>query len=70
MNADEGGSNCYTHSREFTHDGRTFRVRINDDRMTYTVVVSRDDHVIARKGDLGPETANCSPATLADRVLG
>ncbi|MCH7659540.1 MAG: hypothetical protein IH933_02810 [Euryarchaeota archaeon] len=70
MTVGENVSDCYTHSREFTHGGNRFRVRINSDRMTYTVVVSREGRVISRRTDLGPEAASCSPAALASRILG
>jgi hypothetical protein len=70
MTADESVSDCYMHSREFTHGRNRFHVRINDDRMTYTVIVSREDRVITRRTNLGPEVANCSPAALANHVFG
>lgn len=69
MNVHENGSDCYIHSREFTYEGNRFEVRINDDLMTYTVVVSREGSVISRRTDLGPEVATCSPTTLARRVF-
>jgi hypothetical protein len=70
MTTDGSVSDCYTHSREFTHGGSRFHVRINDDRMTYTVIVSREDRVITRRTDLGPAVANCTPAALASHVFG
>lgn len=70
MNANEIVSNCYTHSREFTHAGHMFRIRINDDRMTYTATVLRDGEVVARRTDLGPETAGFPHAAIAADLLG
>ena len=69
MSADENVTDCYTHSREFTHAGHAFRVRINDDLMSYTATVSRDDEAVRVVRDLGPEAAEWSHSTLADLVL-
>lgn len=70
MNANEDVSDCYTHSREFAHGGYGFRVRINDDLMSYTARVSCDGEVVAVVTDLGPEAAQWSHAVLAEEVLG
>lgn len=70
MSVNEDVSDCYTHSREFTHEGDAFRVRINDDLMSYTATVSRDGEVVAVAPDLGPEAARWSHAVLAEAVLG
>lgn len=70
MSARENASNCYTHSREFVHDGYDFQVRINDDLMSYTVTVSYDGETVATVPDLGPEAAQGSHAVLAETVLG
>jgi hypothetical protein len=70
MSVNEDASNCYTHSREFTHDGDAFRVRINDDLMSYTGTVSRNGEVLAVVTDLGPEAARWSHAVLAEAILG
>ncbi|MFC6905694.1 hypothetical protein [Halalkalicoccus tibetensis] len=69
MSAEENIADCYTHSREFTHEGHAFRVRINDDLMSYTATVSRDGEVVTAVTDLGPEAAEWSHSTLADLVL-
>lgn len=70
MNADTDGSGCYTHSREFTHGGYTFRVRINDDLMSYTAAISCDDEIVSVVTDLGPEAAQWYHAVLAEKLLG
>lgn len=70
MSAEESVTDCYTHSREFTHEDHTFQVRINNDLMSYTATVSRDDEVVTVVTDLGPEAAEWSHSTLADLVLG
>lgn len=62
-------ANCYTYSREFSHGGYAFRVRINDDLMSYTATVSRDGEVVSVVEDLGPEAASWSHAFLARAVL-
>lgn len=70
MNADEGGPDCYTHSREFTYEGYTFRLQINDDLMSYTATVSHAGEVVSLVTDLGPETAGFSHDALATEILG
>lgn len=69
MSVKENASDCYTHSREFTHDGYDFRVRINDDLMSYTATVSYEGEIVATIPDLSPDAAQWSHADLADVVL-
>ncbi|MEM4780056.1 MAG: hypothetical protein QXG03_00605 [Halalkalicoccus sp.] len=70
MSSSEDAPGCYTHSREFSYEGDAFRLRINDDRMTYTATVWRDGEPLATVTDLGPEAARWSHATLAEELLG
>lgn len=69
MNVGENTSNSYTHSREFSHGRYEFRVRINDDLMSYTATASRDGDVVVTVPDLGAEAARWSHVTLAETVL-
>ncbi|ADJ13829.1 hypothetical protein [Halalkalicoccus jeotgali] len=69
MSTTSNGPTSYTHSREFTYDGYRIRLRINDDRMSYTAVASRDGEVVSRLFDLGPEAAGWSHSTLASLIV-
>ncbi|WP_122088151.1 hypothetical protein [Halalkalicoccus subterraneus] len=69
MNVGENTSTGYTHSREFSHRGYDFRVRINDDLMSYTATASCDGDVVVTVLDLGAEAARWSHATVAETVL-
>lgn len=70
MAADEDVADCYTHSRKFTYEGYAFYLQINDDLMSYTATVSRDEEVVTTVTDLRPETAGLAPDALAIEILG